>query len=239
MQFLDENWDWNITLKKLVDEGSIPRAWKNFFQRTDIQADIQKISDFLEEERKKVTIYPSIENVFRTFSLPLQDIKVVILGQDCYHDGNAVGLCFSVPKNRKINPSLKNIYQELKNEGFEIKETGDLSHWHKQGCMMLNTALTVEKASPESHLHIWYDFTEKVLKEIATKTENVAWLLMGAKALKFRDLVKKSENVFATSHPSPYSAYKGFGQVPAFIGSNVFRNINEFLEKNGKGKINW
>ena len=101
--------------------------------------------------------------------------------------------------------------------------------------MMLNTALTVEKGSPESHLHIWYDFSEKVLKEINSKTKNVAWLLMGAKALKFKNLISSNHKIFATSHPSPFSAYKGFGQTPAFLGSNVFKEINNFLYE----KIIW
>lgn len=239
-EFKNETWSWEITLKTFVEEGSIDPAWKDFFQRADVKSDLEKISTFLEEERKKnVIIYPEIYNVFRAFSLPLKDIKLVILGQDCYHDGNAVGLCFSVPRNGKINPSLRNIYQELQNEGYNPNQDGDLSHWQKQGCMMLNTALTVEKGSPESHLAIWYDFSEKVLKEIANHNDSIAWLLMGAKALKFRHLIKNEKSIFATSHPSPFSAYKGFGQIPAFIGSNIFKKINTFLKENGKEEINW
>lgn len=238
IKFLDEEWSWkNITLWEYLEEQNIPKAWKTFFEKEDIREILKKISTDIFHESKDCVIYPSPNHVFRAFSLPLEKIKIVVLGQDCYHDGNAVGICFSIPPGAKINPSLTNIYNELESEGYLPKRTGSLLNWVNQGCIMLNTALTVEKGSPESHLKFWYPFAEKILEYISVNTKNVAWLLMGKHAASFKYCADRNgHKAFITSHPSPLSAYRPYQNYPAFIGSGIFREINKFL---GKKKIKW
>lgn len=232
----DEPYSWKMTLDEFLQEGNIPIDWIEFFKaNTEL---LTKISDLLNAEYKeKATIYPEIYRVFRTFSISPNDISVVILGQDPYHNGNAVGLCFSAPPGSEINPSLRNIYTELKNEGFSPETTGSLVHWLNQGCFMLNTALTVRKGEPESHVHIWYEFTERLIQYIVNKNSTAIWVLMGSKAFAFKPLIKG--HVLVTSHPSPYSAHKGFQNHPAFIKSNLFRDVNDLLEIQGKKRIQW
>lgn len=236
LQFIDENWSWDIPLFNFLESGNYPddsQGWNSFFRSERIQTLLKRISDALNVDAKENIIFPPIYKVFRAFyAVPLNKIKVVILGQDPYHDGNAVGLCFSVPPNGKLNPSLQNIYKEL-----NIQGNGSLLSWAEQGCLLLNTALTVRKGEPESHLSIWSDFTEEVIRYVSANTKNVAWLLMGAKALAFKPLVDESKHTtFITSHPSPFSARSGFRGYPAFLGSGVFKKINEFL---GDRKINF
>jgi uracil-DNA glycosylase len=236
LDFIDEKWNWKTHDLSDISESLV--AWREFFSRTDIKADISDLSEKLKERANSaLTIYPEIYQVFRTFSLPPEKIDLVLLGQDPYHDGNATGLCFSIPKGSKLNPSLRNIYTELKNEGYDISEDGDISYLLKNGVFMLNTALTVEKGDPESHLHLWYNFTEKVISYIAEKKSTV-WLLMGAKALAFQKIIlecKNHQKIFATSHPSPFSAYKSFydkigkRQVSSFLNSGVFREIENYI----------
>lgn len=221
-----ESWSWDKhTLWQYLSEGNFPRScpqWKEFFIRQSQH--LYNISNSISPG----PVYPPLERVFRAF-IPMNKIKVVIIGQDPYHNGSAVGLCFSVKHGNKINPSLRSIYKELELEGFKPQKNGDLSHWADQGCMMINTALTVKKGQPESHLDIWRQFTIDVIKEISTRRENIAWLIMGSKALEFKKYISSDHKLFITSHPMPLSAYKGFRGYPAFINSNVFQNINQFL----------
>lgn len=238
INFINEKWDWKRD--SLLDITDSLVGWEDFFSRPDIKEDIAHISEKLKEKANSgIIIYPEIYQVFRTFSLPPEKIDLVLLGQDPYHDGNATGLCFSIPKGSKLNPSLRNIYTELKNEGYMITEDGDISYLLKNGVFMLNTALTVEKGDPESHLEVWYQFTEKVISYIAEK-KSVVWLLMGAKALAFQKIINQTkfpQKIFATSHPSPFSAYKSFydkigkKQVPSFLNSGVFREIENYIGK--------
>uniref|UniRef100_A0A6C0ELU8 Uracil-DNA glycosylase-like domain-containing protein n=1 Tax=viral metagenome TaxID=1070528 RepID=A0A6C0ELU8_9ZZZZ len=239
LEFIEnEKWSWkDMDLWAFLAEGNYPRSWKSFF--IEHSQDLYLISEQIKKEANGATIYPPINQVFRAF-IPLEKIKVVILGQDPYHNGSAVGLCFSVKPGNDINPSLRSIYTELKKEGYTPKENGDLTHWNEQGCVMLNTALTVEKGCPEVHLAFWYEFIKEVIKYINLHCRNVAWLLMGAKALAFKPYVDSSHHqTFITSHPMPLSAYKGFRGYDAFIGSNVFRNINSFLKDKEKKPIEW
>lgn len=236
LKIIEEEWSWNnISLWEFVKEKNFPIEWKDFFENENIQEELKIISEKIKESK---IIYPPPNLVFRAFTISLEKIKVVILGQDPYHDGAAVGLCFSVPTNRKINPSLQNIYKELENEGYHPNKNGDLSKWAEQGCLLLNTALTVEKSSPESHTGYWVKFTEKLINYISCNTTNIAWILMGKKALEFLPDIKNVENhkVFICSHPSPFSAYKTDGKHPAFFGSGIFKNVNKFLETK---KIEW
>ncbi len=245
LKILDEEWSWtNMTLWDYLFEGNWPKKWKKFFTREDVQKELVYISDEIIKESKGCIIYPSPNRVFRAFSLDPQKIKVIILGQDPYHNGNAVGLCFSIPPGKKINPSLLNIYKELENEGYKPDKTGSLVHWHEQGCLLINTALTVIKGNAETHVHIWADFTEKLIHYLSTSRKNIAWVLMGAKALSYnRDIDKTNgHKSFITSHPSPLSAYRGFGKgmkYPAFMDSGLFKDVNNFLDENGKKKVKW
>ena len=235
IRILDEEWSWKTTtLQQYLDEGNIPSHWKSLFEEEELREILKNISENISKDR---IVFPPPNRVFRAFSIPMEKIKVVILGQDCYHDGNAVGICFSVPLGGKINPSLVNIYNELESEGYKPKRNGDLSPWVNQGCIMLNRALTVEKGNPESHLSYWYPFSERVLKYISENTCNVAWLLMGKHAASFKEYTESNgHKAFITSHPSPLSAYRKYQNYPAFIGSGIFKEINNFL---GEKKIDW
>lgn len=238
LNFVDEKWDWKN--HNLSDITANLVGWKAFFSRPDIQEHISRISEKLKEKANNgIIIYPEIYQVFRTFSLSPEKIDLVLLGQDPYHDGNATGLCFSIPKGSKLNPSLRNIYVELKNEGYNPVENGDISYLLDRGVFMLNTALTVEKGDPESHLDLWYEFTEKVIGYI-TEKRSTSWLLMGAKALSFQKTISDSKNaqkIFSTSHPSPFSAHKSFydkigkRQVHSFLNSGVFLEIENYIGK--------
>lgn len=236
VKFLEKSYSWEeMTLWEYLEEGNIPKSWSKFF--LDNQDKLYSISKQLEEERPE-RIYPYIHQVFRAF-IPLEKIKVVVLGQDPYHNGSAVGYCFSVLPGNKINPSLRNIYKELKQSGYEIKEDGALTHWVDQGCFMINTALTVEKGCPDTHTSIWYDFTESAIKYVADNCKNVVWLLMGSKAHKFKQFIPKEQLAICTSHPSPFSAHRSSATVPSFLGSNAFIEINARLEEDGETQINW
>ncbi len=231
IKLINNSYRWkNVSLWDFLKEGNIPQGWKSFFMTKDIQILLGKISDKLEKERSD-RIYPIIQDVFRAFYMtPLSKIKVCILGQDPYHsgtnetNGSAMGLCFSVRPGNKINPSLRNIYRELKNEGYSPKEDGVLTHW-TQFCFMYNMALTVEKGCADSHTSIWYDFSEEVIKYIAKNVKKMSWLLMGSKAQQIKNLLPKTHQIVCTSHPSPFSAHRSYRNIPAFLGSNAFKQI--------------
>ena len=233
MQFIDEILNWNnVSLYNFVLEGNYPFFWRDFFTEENVVNEIEKISDTINLTPK--IVYPELRRVFRAF-IPIEKIKIVILGQDPYHNGNAVGLCFSIPINAAINPSLRNIYTEIENEGYDIIKNGDLSHWMAQGCFMLNTALTVEQGNPGSHSKIWANFTRMVVQHLNSK-DNITWLLMGRNAISMEKyIVNRSHTIFRTSHPSPFSAYNSSGEIPAFMGSGVFRKINDLRNE----KIVW
>lgn len=222
------NWK-NISLfSHIYEDNNVPIYWRDFFYTEQVQNEIKKISDFL--QTVNVNIFPEIEKVFRAFFMNPKNIKLIILSQDPYHNrGSAVGLCFSVPKNSSINPSLRNIYTELENEGFKVNKNGCLEYLQKQGCFLINSALTVEEGNPESHIEIWAIFTDLVIKHLQS-FDNVAWLLMGSKAISYKsNITNPTHKLFLTSHPSPFSAYRSSKVAPAFMGSNVFKQINEFL----------
>lgn len=240
LQFPDQSYDWKtLTLWDFLHAGHYPRSWSEFFLRYDVQKDLYNISLAIDSDAKEgFTIYPPINKVFRAF-LPLDKIKVVVLGMDPYHNGSAVGYCFSVLPGNDINPSLRSIYKELKNEGYERKVDGVLTHWADQGCVMLNTALTVIKREAGSHTHVWYKFSKKVIQYIVENTQNVAWLLMGKDALDFLPLITGDHHPIVTSHPMPLAAGRKLRGYDAFWGSNAFRRINDYLEQNGKKPIDW
>ena len=248
IELIDNTYSWKtITLYEFLYSGNIPDNWKEFFYEDNVQSEIRSISEYLSNESKKNIIYPPIYQVFRAFYLtPLHKIKAVILGQDCYHsgnneyDGSAVGICFSVRAGNTVNPSLRNIYNELDREGLlRTKRDGNLIHWTKD-IMMLNASLTVTKGCAGSHSKIWSLFTEYLVKYISKYSDNVVWILFGNHACSYIPLIDKTKNkVIATSHPSPYSYKKTTLISPAFYGSNVFQNINEYLCSIDKKPIEW
>lgn len=185
-----------------------------------------------------LTIYPPKELIFRALELtPFENIKVVILGQDPYHgEGEANGLAFSVNKGVELPPSLRNIYEELKSDmGIKIPNHGDLTSWAKQGVLLLNSVLTVEKDKPASHRNIgWEEYTDSIIKKISDKKENIVFILWGKYAQSKKAFIDERKHlVISSPHPSPFSANKGF------FGSKPFSKTNTYLKSKGKKEIDW
>jgi len=234
--FSNTEYSWKTSsLSQFLLEGNIPSGWKEFFSLNDVKNELQYISKTLERgnlECGNLIIYPPINQVFRAFYLThLKDIKAVILGQDPYHNGSAVGLCFSVKLGNKINPSLRNIYKELETEGFSPNCNGDLISWSEQGILLINVSLTVIKGEPNSHSHIWANFSELLINYISDNAK-AQWLLFGNNAHTFGKQISNGKVkgiIHKTTHPSPFSAYKSSKTAPAFFGSNVFKKIKDVI----------
>lgn len=197
------------------------------------------LADFVRKEYKTKDIFPKPVDVFQAFWLtPFSQVKVVILGQDPYHDvGQAHGLCFSVPKEKTPPPSLKNIYKELETDlGLKKDFTdGNLEPWAKQGVFLLNAILTVVAHSPASHRDKgWEDFTDTVIKTLSEKQENIVFMLWGNYARGKESLIDASRHlILQASHPSPFSAYSGF------FGCRHFSQANKYLRQHNKKGIEW
>jgi len=205
--------------------------WKIFLKNRENQ--IESIFSKIDFESK--IIYPKKEDIFNAYNLtPYEDIKVVIIGQDPYHnEGQAQGLAFSVPKGFKLPPSLVNIYKELKDDLNIENKNGDLTKWANQGVFLINTALTVEKNNPMSHSKIgWYDLVVDSIKEIS-KRDFVIFLLWGGEAKKFKKYISNNHYIIESAHPSPLSCYRGF------YGSQPFSKINNKLKENKLKEIDW
>ena len=197
-----------------------------------------ELISFIDKEYNTKTIFPPREKIFEAFNLtPLEKAKVVIIGQDPYHgEGEAHGLAFSVNNGIKIPPSLKNIYKEINAEyGYEIPNTGYLIKWAKQGVLMLNTVLTVEKDKPASHkTKGWEIFTDRVIEELNNSEQPLVFMLWGNYAKSKAQLINNPKHlILESAHPSPFSARNGF------FGNNHFKLANDFLEKNGIEQIDW
>jgi uracil-DNA glycosylase len=186
-----------------------------------------------------ISVFPPAKDVFNAFTLtPAHHVKVVILGQDPYHGaGQAHGLCFSVLDDVKVPPSLRNIYKELCEDidGFTMPKHGNLSHWAKQGVLLLNTVMTVEQGHAHSHKgQGWETFTDKVITQISEHMDNVVFLLWGAPAQKKAKLINHQKHHILTSvHPSPLSAHRGF------LGCKHFSQTNTLLIELKKEPIDW
>lgn len=196
------------------------------------------LKKFVDNEYDLKTIYPPYEDIFNAFKLTsINDVKVVILGQDPYHEkGQAHGLAFSTPEGRPIPRSLKNIFKEINQEyGYPIPKSGCLENWAKQGVFLLNTVLTVEEGNANSHSDCgWQIFTDNVIKILNNQTKPIVFLLWGKQAEKKKVLISNSNHlVLITSHPSPFSARRGF------FGSNHFKLANEFLKEKRDVEIDW
>ncbi|XP_029295177.1 uracil-DNA glycosylase isoform X2 [Cottoperca gobio] len=199
----------------------------------------KKLMDFVSEERKRFTVYPPAEDVFTwTQMCDIQDVKVVILGQDPYHGPNqAHGLCFSVKRSVRPPPSLENMYKELVSdiEGFQHPGHGDLTGWSKQGVLLLNAVLTVRAHQANSHKGKgWETFTDAVVQWLSDNLEGLVFMLWGSYAQKKGAAInRKRHHVLQAVHPSPLSAHKGF------FGCKHFSKANELLKKSGKSPVNW
>ena len=199
-------------------------SWKEIFKDYPKRNELGITVDNINKKRQTATIYPPKELVFKVFDLPLQDIKVVILGQDPYHNpGQACGLSFSVNDGVPLPKSLINIYKELYDDlGITPAKTGNLEKWFKQGIFLLNSVLTVEEYSPASHSNVgWQDFTDYIIETISQKNNNVVFVLWGSYARSKKTLIDSSRHkIIESPHPSPLSAYRGF------FGSKVLSRIN-------------
>lgn len=200
---------------------------------------MQALADFLKAEKAAgKVIYPCADNIFAALNTtPLQSVKVVVLGQDPYHGPDqAHGLSFSVPEGQRVPPSLKNIYKELSGDlGLSISTHGNLTHWAEQGVLLLNSVLTVEQASANSHQGKgWERFTDNIIEVVNTQLESVVFLLWGAYAQKKGKVIDQARHlVLQAPHPSPLSAHRGF------LGCKHFSQANAYLANAGQTEIDW
>ena len=198
----------------------------------------QELQAFVQKRRAEVRVFPEEKNVFNALELtPFESVKVVILGQDPYHGfGQAHGLSFSVQKGIPLPPSLRNIYKELQEDiGGELPTEGDLSHWAKQGVLLLNTVLTVEEGNANSHKGMgWERLTNRLIESLNELKHPVIFILWGKPAQDKEKLITNSNHVILKApHPSPLSAYRGF------FGSKPFSRVNDILIQQGQTPIRW
>lgn len=212
-------------------------SWQEFLQAEFEQPYFKKLSDFLKQAYQNSTVYPPKQQVFTAFTTDLNNVKVVILGQDPYHEpGQAHGLAFSVRDNIKTPPSLVNIYKEINHEyGTPIPKSGNLKRWQEQGVLLLNNVLTVEAHKAGSHRgYGWEDFTLHCVEYLSKNRPHLVFLLWGRDARNKAKLIDKQKHlVLESAHPSPLSAYNGF------FGNNHFKTCNEQLEKWGLTPVEW
>lgn len=197
-----------------------------------------ELQAFVEKERQQGPVYPPAPDVFAAFHLtPLAETKVVILGQDPYHGpGQAHGLCFSVHPGIAVPPSLRNIFQELRDDlGCSTPIGGSLEQWARSGVLLLNTTLTVRAGEAASHQgRGWETFTDKVIEVVDTERDGVVFILWGAASRQKKSLIDTNRHIVVESaHPSPLSAHNGF------FGSRPFSKANEALKKFGSDPIDW
>jgi uracil-DNA glycosylase len=219
---------------------------QGYFRNIYELSDFDYVNEVLKTKAKRnATIYPSRENWFKAFEYSsFANTKVIILGQDPYHgEGQAEGLSFSVSKGMDIPPSLRNIFKELENDDVEFTSSdhGNLVSWAKQGVLLLNSVLTVEKLSPASHANLgWEIITDQVIRLLSEKKENLVFIFWGAYANKKKELIdEKKHLVLSASHPSPFSATKGSSDFKGFVGCKHFSQTNNYLKKHNHQTINW
>ena len=216
----------------------IEQSWKDALSAEFDKDYFIKLTDFVRAEYKSgKQIYPEPKNIFNAFNLcPLNEVRVVIIGQDPYHEpGQAHGLCFSVLPPTPIPPSLQNIYKEIESDlGRPSSTHGDLTHWAQQGVLLLNATLTVRAHAAASHAGMgWEQFTDAVIRE-CSRRDNIVYMLWGSFAQRKAQIVDSTKNLVLKSvHPSPLSAYHGF------FGNHHFSRANEYLAAHGKEPIDW
>lgn len=216
----------------------IEQSWKNALSAEFDKDYFIKLTDFVRGEYLSgKAIYPDAKNIFNAFNLcPLNNVKVVIIGQDPYHEpGQAHGLCFSVLPPTPTPPSLQNIYKEIESDtGKKSVTNGDLTYWAQQGVLLLNSTLTVQAHFAASHAgRGWESFTDAVIRALSAR-ENIVYMLWGGYAQKKAAFVDASKNlVLKSAHPSPLSAYRGF------FGNHHFSQANNYLIQHNKTPIDW
>lgn len=214
-------------------------SWLKLLKNEFEQDYMKQLDIFLEaENRKNKIIFPEPKNYFAALDLvPMEAVKVVILGQDPYHgEGQAHGLSFSVQDGVRYPPSLQNIFKELKDDmGCDIPKTGDLTHWAQQGVLLLNSVLTVEKDKAASHQKRgWETFTDKIISAVNDNCDHVVFVLWGSYAQKKAQFVDRQKHfVIESAHPSPLSSYRGF------FGSKPFSKANHWLKEKKIEPIDW
>jgi uracil-DNA glycosylase len=219
-------------------EVRIDNSWRTRLQDEFDKPYFKALTDFVRQEYSHTIIYPPANLIFNAFDLcPFDKVKVVILGQDPYHEPlQAHGLCFSVNDGIPFPPSLNNIFKEIHSDmGTAIPKSGDLTRWAVQGVLMLNATLTVREHLAGSHQKRgWETFTDAVIKKLAQEKENLVFILWGAYAQKKGDFIdRKRHLVLSSAHPSPLSAYNGF------FGNHHFSLTNKWLEEHGESPIQW
>lgn len=220
--------------KKIVIEPSWKAALAGEFEAEYFK----KLADFVRAEYKTTTVFPAPKNIFRAFdACPLGAVKVVIIGQDPYHGvGQANGLCFAVPENTDIPPSLQNIFKEIESDiGIKPIKSGDLTRWAQQGVLLLNATLTVRAHTAGSHQNKgWEEFTDAVIKKLSQENRPIVFLLWGNYARKKGAQIDRAKHlVLESAHPSPLSAHNGF------FGNKHFSQANEYLKKHNQKQIDW
>lgn len=212
------------------------QGWETLFSQEEEKTYYQTLMAFVDQEYQTETIYPARENLFKIFETVAYDqVKVVILGQDPYHQlGQAMGLSFSVPANVKLPPSLHNMYKELHQDLGIENHSGDLTPWAKQGVFLLNTVLTVRASKPLSHQKKgWETFTDEVIRYLSLRKDPIIFILWGSNAQQKQTLIADHHFIIKSAHPSPLSAYRGF------FGSHPYSQTNDYLAKLGKTIIDW
>lgn len=211
--------------------------WKDILEAEFKRDYFQKITSTIKTEKEKYTVFPPKKDIFNAFEYcPLEETRVVILGQDVYHQPNqAMGLSFSVRSNIAIPPSLRNIFKELKTDlNIDPPNHGSLISWAKQGVLLLNGALTVRQGEPGSHMEIWKPFTDRIMQVLNDVECPLVFLLWGSFSRNKGELITNNKHLLLTSsHPSPFSVHNGF------FGSRPFSKANEFLKSCGIKEINW
>ena len=219
-------------------EIRIEESWKRELAEEWEKDYFVRLTQFVREEYATKQIFPPGRQIFAAFnSTPFHDVKVVILGQDPYHDvGQANGLCFSVNDGIQFPPSLRNIFKEIESDiGTPVPQSGDLSRWAKQGVLLLNATLTVEAHRAGSHQrHGWEQFTDSVIAHLAEHRDNLVFILWGSYAIGKGSFIDRNRHLVLTSvHPSPLSAHRGF------FGNHHFSRTNQYLIEHGKTPIEW
>ena len=214
-------------------------TWEDIIDLEKQKDYYKKLKEEIDKRYETTTVFPEKQNIFKAFYLTkLDNLKVVILGQDPYHGfGQAQGLAFSTPANIKNPPSMQNILKEIQSDlgKKSICEDGDLTPWAKQGVLLLNTILTVEEAKPKSHHNLgWEVFTDNIIKYISDNCEDTIFILWGSPAISKTKLIdRKKHHILTAPHPSPLSSYRGF------FGCKHFSQANDILKSLNKEAIIW
>lgn len=219
-------------------EVNIESSWKHIFRDEFNKPYFRSLSQFIREEYISQEVFPPAKLIFNAFDkCPFHEVKVVIIGQDPYHNpGQANGLCFSVNEGIKTPPSLINIYKEIESDlGKPMPKSGNLEHWSRQGVLLLNATLTVRAHSPGSHQKKgWEKFTDAVIDKLSSNCKNIVFLLWGNYAQqKGKTIDANKHMVLRSPHPSPLSAHRGF------LGNRHFSKTNKYLLDHNKKPIDW